>query len=134
VPLKTSSSTVTFVPLSVLTGAQIFPPHVDSPICMVTQTTSDKNEDFNIGTQTCVLKDNATQTQSEQVVESVGLQTHSCGRPPLSTEFEKNEGWRLCHEHYKAVRSCGSCEFQELEENKSVQTIDWMDTKVCTPY
>jgi hypothetical protein len=101
---------------------------------MTTQTTSLQNEDTNTGTQTCISKDNTTQTQSEREAQSVGLQTQSCGCSLLSTEFEKNKGQRLCHEHYKALRSCGNCEFEDLEDSKTTQTIDWMDTKVCTCY
>lgn len=91
-------------------------------------------DDTNTGAQTCILKHNTAQMQSEQKAQCMGLQTQSCGYLLLSREYEKTKDWRLCHEHYKVLRSCGNCEFEELEDNKTTQTIDWMDTKVCTPF
>jgi hypothetical protein len=137
-----SNSTQTYVPSSVHLVAQTYSPYVDSLIHVTTQTNSDQSEDTNIRTQTCVPKDNIVQMHVEQEVRSVGLQAQSCGCSLLNMEFEKNAGecWSqyrgqgLCHEHYKALQLCGNCEFGELEDNKTMQTIESMDTKVCTPY
>lgn len=110
---------------------------------MATQTSFDQSEDTDTGMQTCILKDSAIQTNFKQEMQNVDLQTQICGCSPLSIEFEKNSdkcwshhrGWRLCDKHYKAVSLCGSCfEFNELEDNKTAQMAERMDTKVCTTY
>jgi hypothetical protein len=71
-------------------------------------------------------------------MQDVGLQTQSCGCSPLRIESEKNcdkywlehRGWRLCDKHHKALGLCVSCEFNELEDNKTAQMTEWMDMKV----
>jgi hypothetical protein len=138
-----SSSTQTCIPSSVDMVAQTFSPHLNSSIHMATQTSVDQSEDTDTGMQTCILKDSAIQTNFEQEMQNVGLQTQSCGCSPLSIEFEKNSdkcwsqhrGWRLCHKHYKALRLCGNCfDINELEDNKTAEMAEQMDTKVCTTY
>lgn len=141
-PSEVSSSTQTCVPSSVDMVAETFPPYLNSSIHTATQTSSDQNEDTNTGMQTCILEDSANQTNFKQEMQNVGLQAQSCGYSPLSIEFEKNSGkcwsqhrgWRLCDEHCKALRLCGSCfEFNESEDNEAAQMAEQTDTKVYTP-
>lgn len=142
-PSEMSSSTQIWAPSSVDMVPQTLSHYLNSSIHIATQTTSDQSEGTYTRIQTCMFKDSAMQTSLKKEMQNVGLQTQSCQCSPLKTEYEKNSdrhwsqhrGWSVCAEHYKTLRCCGSCcEFNKLDDDKTTQVTEWMDSKVCTSY
>jgi hypothetical protein len=107
-------------------------PYMESLIHMTTQTVSEQCDGNIVRIQSCESKDSATQTNSEPEVNSVGMQTPSCGCSLLNMEFVEQTG--LFQHRGHSFRLLSSVESEELGASKTTQTTEWIGTKVCTSY